>query len=131
MGSLKVFLGVVLGLSAVGTVGAFVTSGPGNAISPAVTTVLAAVLLYRSVRHPPAPRLWTRRRVVATGVVGGGASLVTVGCMVWVVAIRPELELKAAGAFGALLVLGSLVWLVRFARAEHAEALAIAQQTEH
>lgn len=117
-------------MSAVATVGAFVTSGPGNAISPAVATILAAVLLYRLVRHPPEPRLWTRRRAIATGVVGGVVSLVTVGCMVWVVAIRPEWESKAAGVIGVVFILGFLAWMVRLARAEHAESLAIARQTD-
>ncbi|MEV0283933.1 hypothetical protein AB0H36_07390 [Kribbella sp. NPDC050820] len=50
--------------------------------------------------------------------------------MVWVVAIRPEWELKAAGVVSVLFILGFLAWMVRIARAEHAEALAIAQQTD-
>ncbi|MFG1816184.1 hypothetical protein ACGFIF_20640 [Kribbella sp. NPDC049174] len=128
--SKRVGLGVAFGMLVVATVGAVVTDGLRAALSPAFGAVVLGVLLFRYVRNPPAPRPWTKQRAVATAVVIGVAGAGVIGCLVWVAAIRPEWPLRVVAVFGILFVLGSFLWTLRTAQAEHREALALAQEPE-
>jgi len=123
-------LGVALGMLVVATVGAVLTDGPRAALSPAFGTIVIGVLLVRFVRNPPAPRLWSKQRVIASGVVFGLTGSAVIGCMVWVMVIRPEWSIRGVAIFGILFVLGTLLWTLRMAQTEHREALQLAQESE-
>jgi hypothetical protein len=122
--------GVAFGLLIVVTVGSIVTGGLRSALSPAFTTVVLGVVLFRYWRNPPPPKLWSKQRVIGSAVILGLASTAVIACLVWVAVIRPEWQIRAAAVFGLLFVPGALLWTLRLAQAEHREALALAQEPE-
>lgn len=123
-------LGVAFGLMVVATVGSLVTGGLRSALSPAFTTILLGVVLFRYWRNPPPPKPWTKWRVIGSAVILGVASTAVIACLVWVAVINPAWELRAVAAGGTLFVLGVIVWTVRLAQTEHRQALALAQESQ-
>lgn len=122
--------GVAFGMLVVVTVGSLLTGGLRSALSPAFSTVVLGVVLFRYWRNPPPPKLWSKQRVIGTAVILGLASTAVVACLVWVAVINPEWQLRAVAVGGTLFVMGALLWMLRLAQAEHREALALAQEPE-
>lgn len=122
--------GVGFGLLVVATVGSLVTGGLRSALSPAFSTVVLGVLLFRYWRNPPPPKPWTKWRVIGSAVVLGLASTAVISCLVWVAVINPGWQLRAVAVGGVLVVLGAIFWTLRLAQAEHREALALVQEPE-
>ena len=87
MKSQRIGLGVVLVVLAICTVGFLVTDGPRAALSPALSAAIVGVLLYRLVKHPTPPRIWSKQRFIAYVVVVGVAGLVTAAALAWVAVV--------------------------------------------
>ena len=111
--------GVVFGLMVVATVGSLITDGPRSALSPAFGMVVLGVVLFRNWRNPPPPKVWSKQRVIGSAVILGVASTAVIACLVWVAVINSAWELRAVAVGGTLFVLGTLLWMLRLAQAEH------------
>jgi hypothetical protein len=116
--SQQVGLGILLVLLAVCAVGLYVTSGLSDALSPALGCVILGVLLYRLVKRPTPPRIWSRQRFIAYVAIVGVTGLVTMAVFVWVLLVVPDWPTRVlASVLIALIPVGAL-WGVRMVRNE-------------
>ncbi|MFC5261708.1 hypothetical protein ACFPJ1_06260 [Kribbella qitaiheensis] len=119
MKSQRIGLGVVLVVLAICTVGLLVTDGPRAALSPALGAVINGVLLYRLVKHPTPPRIWSKQRFIAYVVVVGVAGLVTAAVLTWVaVVIVPDWPTRLLALVLIALVPVGALWGVQMVRKE-------------
>ncbi|TCN35320.1 hypothetical protein EV644_116113 [Kribbella orskensis] len=119
MKSQRIGLGVVLVVLAICTVGLLVTDGPRAALSPALGVGIVGVLLYRLVKHPTPPRIWSKQRFIAYVVVVGVAGLVTAAALAWVaVVVVPDWPTRLLFLVLIALVPVGALWGVQMVREE-------------
>ena len=116
--SKRIGLGVVLVVLAICTVGLLVTDGPRAALSPALGVVIDGVLLYRLVKHPTPPRIWSKQRFIAYVVVVGVGGLVTVAALAWVAVVVPDWPTRLLFLVLIALVPVVALWGVQMVREE-------------
>jgi peptidoglycan biosynthesis protein MviN/MurJ (putative lipid II flippase) len=116
--SLRIGLGVAMVVAAACTVAFLAMDGPRAAISPAFSTVLCGVLLYRLVKHPPPPRRWSKQRIIVGAAVLGSATFAVLAALVLGAVVAPDWPTRLLLLAGIPLVLAIVFWAVRFARKE-------------
>jgi peptidoglycan biosynthesis protein MviN/MurJ (putative lipid II flippase) len=121
--SQRIGLGFALVILATCTVAFLVMDGPRAAISPALSTVVCGVILYRLVKHPMPPSRWSKRRIIVSAAVLGPVTIAMVAVLAWVVVIVPDWPTRLLALVGIAVVPAIVLWGVRIARTEHQSAL--------
>jgi hypothetical protein len=124
----KILLGIAMLVSAVSALGLVLTDDPRAALSPTLGLIVCGGILYKLVRHPPAPRRWTRQRLIVRTSILGAVSVPVLVCFIWVAVIRPEWPIRLVAVIGILSVPALVLWFVRTARAEDQAARMIVQE---
>lgn len=120
---------VALVVLAICTVGFLVADGPRAALSPALSTVVCAAVLYRLVKHPPPSRRWSKQRIIVGAAVLGPATLAVLAVLVWVAVVVPDWPTRLLALVVIALVPAIVFWAVRTARKEDQAARASMQGT--
>ncbi|TWD79000.1 hypothetical protein FB561_0049 [Kribbella amoyensis] len=118
----RVGLGVVLALLAVCTVGLYVTDGVTGALAPALGVVVVGVLLFRLVKHPMSPRIWSKQKFIAYVAFVAVLGLAVMATFVWVLVVVPDWPTRLLAAVSIALVPVVAVWGVRMVRREDQSA---------
>jgi chromate transport protein ChrA len=116
--SQRVGLGIVLVLLAVSAVGSYVTDGLTGALSPALGVVVVGVVLYRLVKHPTPPRIWSNQRFIAYVALVGVTGLVTMAVFVWVLVVVPDWPTRLFASVSIAIIPVGAFWGVRMVRKE-------------
>lgn len=117
---------VALVVLAICTVGFLVADGPRAALSPALSTVVCAAVLYMLVKHPPPSRRWSKQRIIVGAAVLGPATLAV---LVWAAVVVPDWPTRLLALVVIALVPAIVFWAVRTARKEDQAARASMQGT--
>lgn len=120
---------VALVVLAICTVGFLVADGPRAALSPALSTVVCAAVLYRLVKHPPPSRRWSKQRIIVGAAVLGPATLAVLAVLVWAAVVVPDWPTRLLALVVIALVPAIVFWAVRTARKEDQAARASMQGT--
>lgn len=120
---------VALVVLAICTVGFLVADGPRAALSPALSTVVCAAVLYMLVKHPPPSRRWSKQRIIVGAAVLGPATLAVLAVLVWAAVVVPDWPTRLLALVVIALVPAIVFWAVRTARKEDQAARASMQGT--
>jgi hypothetical protein len=118
MKSQRIGLGIALVLLAICAVAFLVADGPRAAFSPALGAVVSGVVLYRLVKHPAPPHLWSKQRFIAYGAAVGVSGLAVMAVLAWVAVVVPDWPTRLVALVGIALVPVVAPWGVRMVRNE-------------